>query len=167
MNSAKPGNMIVKVKDFLYEKLFKINDTPQKVATGFGLGVFTGILPGTGPLAALFLAFIFKANRASALLGSLLTNTWLSFVTFLLAIKTGSAIFKVSWQGLKSDWAEASSHWHWQDLFNASILKIILPVLSGYLVVSLSLGLISYLTVLIILKMSLPARAVQGGSNDD
>jgi len=59
----------------LYLKLIKINDTPQKIAFGFGLGVFSGIFPGTGPLAALFLALILRANRASALLGSLLTNT--------------------------------------------------------------------------------------------
>ena len=155
MNNAKPGNIIVKIKDFLREKLFRINDTPQRVAIGFGLGVFTGILPVTGPLAALFLAIVFKVNRASALLGSLLTNTWLSFVTFLLAIKTGSAIFKVSWQALKNDWAIASSHWHWQDFFSLPILKIILPVITGYLVVSLSLGIISYLTLLIILKKRL------------
>jgi len=155
MNSDKPKNIIVKVKDFLYEKFFKINDTPQRVALGFGIGVASGILPGTGPLAALFLAFIFRVNRASALLGSLLTNTWLSLVTFLLAIKTGSAIFNISWQSLRNDWGAAINHWHWQDLFSASILKIILPVVSGYLVISLALGLISYIAVLVILKNSL------------
>ena len=157
MNNERGKGIFLKIKTFLYEKLFKINDTPQRVAIGFGLGVFAGILPGTGPLAALFLAFVFRVNRASALIGSLLTNTWLSLVTFLLAIKTGSAIFRVSWQSLQKDWALAVSHWHWQDLFSLPLFKIILPVLTGYCIISLALGLISYMALLIILKQRLRA----------
>lgn len=152
MNKANFFGKLPRVKDFFYQKLFKINDTPQKVALGFGLGVFAGILPGTGPLAALFLAFIFKANRASALIGSFLTNTWLSFVTFLLAIRIGSAIFRVSWQALKNEWVKTVTHLTWQGLFSASILKTILPVISGYFIISFCLGVISYLIALVILK---------------
>ena len=87
-----------KIINFILAKLFRINDSPQKVALGVGLGVFAGLMPGTGPLAALFLAFIFRANRAAALMGSLLTNTWLSLVTFILAIKTGAFVLKMNWQ---------------------------------------------------------------------
>ena len=70
-----------KLLQFLFDKLFKINDTPQKIALGFGLGVFAGIFPGTGPVAAILLAYVFRANRASALFGSLFTNTWLNSVS--------------------------------------------------------------------------------------
>jgi uncharacterized protein (DUF2062 family) len=155
MNKGKISGIFLKIKSFLYEKFIKINDTPQRVAFGFGIGVFTGIFPGAGPLAALFLAFVFRANRASALAASLLSNTWLSFVTFILAIKTGSAIFNISWQSLKDDWVSALAHWHWQNLFSASIIKIFLPVICGYLVVSLFLGIISYAVVLAVLKIRL------------
>jgi len=152
MSKGKIAHDLRRLKDFLYAKLFKINDTPQRIALGFGLGIFTGIFPGTGPLAALFLALIFRANRAAALFASLLTNTWLSWVTFLLAIKAGSAIFRISWQGLQNDWLTLSSHFSWQNFFQASILKIILPVIAGYLCISLCLGIIFYLTVLIVIK---------------
>jgi len=165
MDKEKAKSVFLKIKDFLYEKLFKINDTPQRIAFGFGLGVFAGILPGTGPLAALFLAFVFRANRASALASSLLTNTWLSLVTFLLAIKTGSAIFNVSWPSLKSDWALVISNWHWQNFFSGSILKIALPVVTGYLVISLLLAAISYIVLLFILKNSLSINR-RRGNND-
>ena len=138
--------------DLLYVKLFKINDTPQRIALGFGLGVFTGILPLTGPLAALFLAVIFRVNRASALLASLLTNTWLSLVTFLLAIKTGSAIFKVNWQSLQRDWSILINHLSWQNLLRASALKIMLPVMTGYLLISFCSGVLAYAVVLIVIK---------------
>jgi len=137
----------------LYIKLFKINDTPQKVALGLGLGVFSGILPGTGPIAALFLAFILRANRASALLGSLLTNTWMSFVTFVLAIKVGSAIMQVEYQKAYRDSVSFIKDFNWPGLFNLSILKIFLPVAVGYLVVSFCLGLLVYLFSLIIITL--------------
>jgi len=154
-----------KIKRFfnlLYIKLFKINDSPQKIALGLGLGVFTGIFPGTGPLAALFLAFFLRANRASALLGSLLTNTWLSFVTFLLAIKLGSRLFGISWHQLYLDWAYFLKGFNWPVLFQLSILKIILPVMVGYFLIALCLGLLVYLTTLLALiffnkKGSVPA----------
>jgi uncharacterized protein (DUF2062 family) len=136
----------------LYVKLFKIDDTPGKIALGFGLGVFSGIFPGTGPLAALFFAFIFRANRASALLGSLLTNTWLSFLTFIFAIKLGSAILGISWLKVKEDWVNFLTHFHWWGLFKLSVLKIILPVMAGYLLVSLFLGLLTYLVVLMVIR---------------
>ena len=164
MNKTKIIGIFSRIKVFLYNKFIKINDTPQRVAFGFGIGIFAGILPGTGPLAALFLAFIFRANRASALAASLLSNTWLSLVTFILAIKTGSAIFKISWQSLKNDWASVLAHWHWQDLFREPVLKILLPVICGYIIISLVLGLVSYMAVLLIIKVYRPAsRAGERG----
>jgi len=151
MKKIKTHHKISKFFNALYVKLFKINDSPQKIALGVGLGVFAGIFPGTGPLAALFLAFIFRVNRASALLGSLLTNTWLSFVTFLLAIKAGSAILGIRWQEVHQDWDYFLKSFNWQSLFKLSVLKVILPVITGYLVIAFCLGLLAYLVTLIII----------------
>jgi len=137
--------------DLLYVKLFLINDTRQRVAAGLGLGVFSGIFPGTGPIAALFLASCLRANRASALLGSLLTNTWLSIVTFLLSIKVGSVIMRVNWQEAQRAWFVFLKDFRWINLVQISALKIIFPALLGYLVIASCLGLLSYLVALIII----------------
>jgi len=87
--------MIVKLKEkivrflkIIYRKLVIINDTPQKIAQGFGLGVFLGVLPFFGPIAALVLSSLFRMNKAAAILASLLTNSWISVVTFLLSVKS-------------------------------------------------------------------------------
>jgi len=136
----------------LYQKLFNINDTPQRIALGAGLGVFTGIIPGTGPIAALFLAFLLRVNRASALLGSLMTNTWLSLVTFFLSIKVGSAILRINWQDAYNNWTLFFKDFRWIRLFKLSIFKIILPVILGYLIVAFFLGFLVYLTTLIALN---------------
>jgi len=145
-------NKVTKFFKAIYEKIFKINDSPQKVSLGFGVGVFAGIFPGTGPVAALFMAMILRANRASALIGALLTNTWLSFVTFILALQIGAWILKVKWQDIYNQSLGFLRDFHWLNLFKVSFLQIILPMLLGYVLIGLALGLLAYITTLILLK---------------
>ncbi|MCK9573986.1 MAG: DUF2062 domain-containing protein [Candidatus Omnitrophica bacterium] len=142
----------------LYIKLVRTNDTPQKIALGFGLGVFTGILPGTGPIAAVFLASLARVNRATALLGSLATNTWLSFVTFLMSIKIGSSIIGANWQDIKEKWSLFLNNFTFAGLFKISVLKMIFPVMLGYLVVAIFCGLLSYIAAILILSIRRKSR---------
>lgn len=146
----KRGNKLFRFFKLIYLKLFRINDTPQKIALGAGLGVFSGILPGAGPLAALGLAFIARANRASALLGSLLTNTWISFLTFFLAIKTGSCLLRISWHQAHQNWSVFLREFRWRSLAELSALKIIFPVLLGYLVIAVVAGASVYLITFVL-----------------
>ncbi len=145
------SNNILRLLRLIYIKLFRIHDTPQKIALGVGIGVFLGIAPGTGPIAAVFMAFVLRVNRAAALLGSLLTNTWLSIVTFFLSIKVGSSIMGVDWQDVHRNWGQFLKDFKVVTLFKLATLKIILPVIIGYFVVSFCLGLIAYLITLTII----------------
>ncbi|MFH1239299.1 MAG: DUF2062 domain-containing protein, partial [bacterium] len=138
---------------FIYLKLFRIHDTPPRIALGLGLGVFSGIVPGIGPLTAIFLALIFHANRAAALLGSLLTNTWLSFLTFFLSLRIGSGIMKVDCQASEQIWIQFLKNFRVRDLWQPSILTIIFPVIIGYLVVAFSVAVLVYLVALIIVTL--------------
>lgn len=136
----------------IYLKLFRINDTPQRIALGLGLGVFCGILPGTGPIAALALALLLRVNRAGALLGSVLTNTWLSIPVFLLSLKVGAAMAGVHYQGLQKDWALLIKGFHWSALLNVGVYNVLLPILLGYAAVSLAIGIITYAVALMAVK---------------
>lgn len=149
--NCKIQNKIYRFFKFIYLKLFRINDTPQKIALGLGLGVFLGIIPGSGPIAALFLAWALRLNRISALLGSLLTNTWLSIVTFLLATKIGSTIMKLNWQNTYYCWKSVLKNFHWKSLFKLSFLKVILPVIVGYFIVAFTIGFMVYLIMLMVI----------------
>ena len=147
----KKNNNILRFLKLIYIKLFRIHDTPQRIALGVGIGVFLGIIPGTGPIAAVFMAFVLRVNRAAALLGSLLTNTWLSILTFFLSIKVGSSIMGVDWQDVHRNWGQFLKDFKVVTLFKLATLKIILPVIIGYFVVSFCLGLIAYLITLTII----------------
>jgi uncharacterized protein len=144
--------MITKAFRILYERLFKIDDTPQKIALGMGIGVFSGIFPGMGPIAALFVAVVLRANRASTLLGCLLTNTWLSVVTFILAIQAGSVILGVNWRNAQQDWNYFLKDFSWPHLFKFSLLKLIFPVVLGYLLIGIIIGVFTYFLTLIVIR---------------
>lgn len=148
----KEKSFFRKTIDFLFLELFKINDSAQKIALGAGLGVFSGLMPGTGPVFALFLAFIFKANRAAALLTSLFTNTWLSLVTFVLAIKTGSVILNMDWRQVQQKAHMLIKDFSWAGFFKLSFLDVFLPVVTGYLAIGLALGVFGYLITLLIIR---------------
>ncbi|MFA5146612.1 MAG: DUF2062 domain-containing protein [Candidatus Omnitrophota bacterium] len=135
---------------WLYLKIFRINDTPQKIAAGFGIGVLLGVMPGTGPFAALFLAILLKVNRAAALLSSILTNTWLSIPVFFLAVKTGSAVTGIGYGDISDSWSLFLKDFTWGKLLQLSVYDIIAPVVIGYILVSLCMGIIAYFVVLAI-----------------
>ncbi|TAM42436.1 DUF2062 domain-containing protein [bacterium] len=152
-----PGKSVFKkFSSLIINKFFKINDSPQRIALGVGLGVFSGLMPGTGPVAALFLAFIFRANRAAALFGSLLTNTWLSLVTFILAIKAGSLVLGLHWQDVDRKMHGLIHDFGWVKFFKLSFLDVFLPVITGYLIIGLFMAAASYLVTLLIIKKFSP-----------
>ncbi|MFA5089403.1 MAG: DUF2062 domain-containing protein [Candidatus Omnitrophota bacterium] len=135
----------------IYRKIFLINDTPQKVSLGLGIGVFLGIVPGTGPLAAVFVAFILGLNRFAAFLGGIIVNTWFTIAAFPVAIKIGASLLGVDGRAVYQEALSLVKNFHLADLFRVSVLKIILPLSLGYLIIAFSCGLTAYLLCLVIL----------------
>lgn len=125
----------------------------QRVSLGLGLGAAMGLLPGTGPIAALILAVFFKLNRAAAVLGSLLTNTWLSIVTFSLALRLGSYFFGIDRKALYSEWKALIREFSFSKIFNTAILKTAVPIFIGYIIIALFVGFVIYLISITIILL--------------
>ena len=136
----------------IYIKLVKIDDSPHKIAVGFGLGVFAGIMPFAGPVIAVFLAILFKVNRASAFLGGLITNTWITVVAFLFSIKVGSVIFGINSDVIRLRWMALLKDFHLSSFFKLSAFEIILPVLTGYLAIAFFSACAAYAMIMLIMK---------------
>lgn len=158
----KNGNKLQRLLRLIYLRFFRINDTPQRIALGFGLGVFMGILPGTGPLAALCCAFLLRVNRAAAFLGGLLTNTWLSIITFLLAVKIGAFFLKLDWSTVYGQWQLFLKDFHWRNIFTSGVLDMALPVLLGYFIIALFAGVLGYMMSLAAVIQIRKAKAGRG-----
>jgi uncharacterized protein (DUF2062 family) len=141
----------------IYHQLVEIDDTPHRKAGGLGLGVFLGIFPGMGPIAALVLSSLFHLNKAACVLGSVLTNSWLSIVTFILAVKAGAFVTGGNWEEIYRQCNGLIQDFRWKNLFDVSLVKILKPIMIGYIVVSAMIGLCVYvvtLTALIFLNKS-------------
>ncbi len=147
--------MLQPIKNFfvrVYNQLVNVNDSPQSIAIGFGMGVFLGILPATGMLAALALAFIFRFNKAAAVLGSALTNTWLSVVSFVISLQIGCKVLGIQWESIEAQTHDLMDHFSWKTLLDASLMNILKPLLIGYFIVGGVCGILAYALALYILE---------------
>ncbi|MEI8011607.1 MAG: DUF2062 domain-containing protein [Candidatus Omnitrophota bacterium] len=147
-----------------YLKLFRINDTPLKIALGFGLGAFLGIMPGVGPVTALVLAFLLKVNRASAVFASIIFNTWVSLIALLSAVRVGAIVMGLNYQDVYAGWKLLIRDFNWQKLFAASVHDILIPVIVGYFIISFLLAIAATIIVYLILVMIRNKRK-KGSSN--
>ena len=132
------------------QKLWHLNDSPHRIALGFALGIFFGILPGAGPIAAATVAFIFRVNPVAAVTGSLLTNTWLSFVTWIPALELGSLVTGGDGPGLYAQTQELIKNFSLSNLWDISVVKILKPFLIGNVVIAASLSLMTYVVTRVI-----------------
>jgi len=135
-----------------YNKIFLLNDSPQKIALGLGTGVFLGVLPAAGPIASITIASLLRLNKASALLGCLMVNTWINFVTFIFAVKIGAALTKTNWQELYNNSIALFKNFHFFSFFKLSIIKLVFPIVIGYCIIGLCLGILAYIATLAILS---------------
>jgi uncharacterized protein (DUF2062 family) len=128
---------IKRLAQSVYLEIFRINDSPSKIALGFGLGAFTGVMPGIGPVIAVLLAVLFRVNRASALLGSILFNTWVSVIALVLAVRTGAAVMGLNYHDVYTAWSGIFKAFTWEKLFTASVHDVLVPIGVGYVIISL------------------------------
>jgi len=149
----KKKNVVTRYLKFFYLKLFRIHDTPQKIALGSGVGVFLGIFPGTGLIAAIFAAAILKVNRAACILGAVFTNTWLSIFIFISALKIGAYITGQDWLGVREKWLALLKAFHWRSLFSSTFITVIFPVMAGYFIIAVIMGFVVYLGIIVFLTI--------------
>lgn len=153
---------IKRLAKFFYLKLVRMNDSPHKIALGFGLGAFVGVMPGVGPVIALFFAFLFRVNRASALLGSVLFNTWLSFLALLLAIKVGALVMGRDYQDIHAAWTGIFKDFKWEKLWDVSVYDVLLPIGVGYLIISLVFAALAAAIVYVIAVQIKNRKTIRG-----
>jgi uncharacterized protein (DUF2062 family) len=73
------------------ERLVSLDDSPQRIAFGFAVGVFLAFTPllGLHTLLGLLLAFAFGLNRVAVLVGLFINNPWTLFPIYGLATYVG------------------------------------------------------------------------------
>ena len=91
-------------KDLL-KKLLHIEDTPERTALAYSIGIFLGFSPFLGfhTLAGLVIAFLFGLNRVAILLGVWTNTPWWIVPYYVMATWVGMWVtrFSIDWATLK------------------------------------------------------------------
>ncbi|PMQ02465.1 MAG: hypothetical protein CBR30_02150 [Dictyoglomus sp. NZ13-RE01] len=136
---------------YLYIRLIRINDSPEKIAMGFSVGVFIGIFPtfGFGGILALLLAKAFKLNYISAIIGTFIMNYFTSPIFWSLSYFVGSLLLEG-----KLDFTVFK---------NGHIKSFAVTYLIGNLIVSFLFSVLSYFVVKKIVISYRKRRKKKGG----
>ncbi len=145
---------INRLKDLL-KRLLHIEDTPERTALAFSVGIFVGFSPFLGfhTLAGLAIAFLFKLNRVAVLLGVWFNTPWWLVPYYTVATWLGMWVIRFRINGatvkeifrLGRDQGFISSHFwirvssQWGLLLSFMIGSLILAALLGFAAYPLSL----------------------------
>jgi uncharacterized protein len=80
------------------DSLLHVNDTPERTAAAFALGVFLGFSPflGLHTIVGIALAFILNLNRVSVLLGVYSNLPWIIAPYYAFTTMMGAALLRVT-----------------------------------------------------------------------
>ena len=142
--------MIFGMRDLL-KKLFHVEDTPERTALAFSIGIFLGFSPflGLHTVAGLAIAFLFKLNRVAILLGVWSNTPWWLVPYYTLATWLGMWVvrFRIEWATLegmfqlgKEKGFLTSEFW----MHIASQWGLFASFLTGSLILAILLSLIAY-----------------------
>jgi len=123
----------------IIKKLMRVNDSPQKIARGFAIGVFWGILPTFG-LAIIFslpTAVLLRANKIASVLGTFVANPLTTPFIYAFSYKIGQWVLRYN-----------PSTFSWEFINIEELLNISRSLLVGSVVFSLTLSLATYFLVL-------------------
>ena len=137
---------------YQYIKLVRLDDSPEKIAKGFALGVVLGILPtfGLGVIAALLLAGYLKINKASAVIGTFIMNPWTSPFFWALSYLAGSLLLGYNLNETIGLIKYLKTHGDlWKNLLAQ---RLLLPYVIGNIIVTAGSAAASYIACLYAVK---------------
>lgn len=143
---------------YSYLKVLRLKTSSHSIALGLALGVYGGCLPALPglplqTLVGLALAFIFRASKIAALLGTWISNPFNWVVFYWAEYKIGSLIIPMD---VKIDPLSMSIH----DLVSLGIKGIFVLVVGGA-ILGLPLGLLTYMISLPLIRDYRKRRALR------
>jgi uncharacterized protein (DUF2062 family) len=141
------------VKNFL-RRLLALDDTPERIALAFAVGVFLAFSPllGLHTLLGVAVAFLFRLNRVAVLLGVFVNNPWTLVPIYTAGTYLGGMFlgFPAS-SGLPDfGWRQLWKARYWVEL--AGQWRLLLPLVLGSSILAVLLALLSYPLALYVIK---------------
>ena len=137
-------------KDLL-KKILQIEDTPERTALAFSIGIFLGFSPflGLHTLTGLAIAFLFRLNRVAILVGVWTNTPWWLVPYYTLATWLGTWVvrFRIDWATLEGMFQLGKGKGFLTSEFWMQIVSqwgLLVSFLTGSLILALLFSLIAY-----------------------
>ena len=124
-----------------YLRMLRQTDSSEKIALGAAIGVAAGILPTffLGALLAIGVAYIVKANKVSAVLGTFIMNPVTTPILWTLSAMVGGLVF---WE----DWGTIAASVNYKDLFG-DLRWALVVLMTGNIIIATAGASITYFVV--------------------
>jgi uncharacterized protein (DUF2062 family) len=131
------------------DQMLHTNDTPQRTAVAYALGVFLGFSPllGLHTVLGLVLAFALNLNRVAVLLGIYSNLPWILPAYYTLTTMAGAAILRVPIKPkLLTELSQVLADWSWADFrrFAHALTPLAWAYVLGSTLGAILLALIAY-----------------------
>jgi len=135
----------------LIKKLLHIEDTPERTALAYCIGIFLGFSPFLGfhTLGGLAIAFLFGLNRVAILLGVWTNNPWWIVPYYVIATWIGMKVtgYSIEWTRLKEIFQLGRIEGFMSSGFSSQVSSqsgLLLSFLIGSLILCTFLSLVAY-----------------------
>lgn len=148
----------------LARALFRVEDSPHRVALAFSIGIFIAFFPiiGIHTAMALGVAFLLRLNRVAILAGTFVNNPWTIAPMLMAGTGVGCLLLGISPVGLgEIEWGLHGRAFY-RALFD-QLRPFLLPYLLGNLVMGLAVSSVSYLVLRALLEKRRPVSDVANG----
>jgi uncharacterized protein (DUF2062 family) len=145
-------------------ELLQLDDTPNRIALAFGIGVWLAFSPllGLHTVLALLIAYFFRLNRAALLVGVYVNNPWTLAPFFMAGTVLGCEIFGVSTEGLEAIDFRLHGRAFYRTLLEG-LRPYVWPFVVGNTVLGIAGGLAGYVVLREILERRRAAGAAPAG----
>jgi len=149
---------MVKIVKEQFRKLLHLDDTSQRIAIAFALGVYIAFSPLIGlHTAMVFLfAWLFRLNTIALLLGSLLNNPWTFTPLFGSCLWVGVKLYGMKRNIPPIDWEQLTLM-----NFTAQFKPYLIPFILGTTLVGIISSAIAYLLANYLITEYRHARAIK------
>lgn len=146
-----PLPLFLKLTYFIdkFRAIFKVKDSPHRIAMAFAIGVFMGISPllGLHYIGGFFLAWIFRLNKLVTLIGVSVNNPWTIVPISTFSVWIGARMMGIKQVLPEVDWKSITltsivSRFADMDSF-IILIKQIMPLIAAFFVGSFAVCIVS------------------------
>lgn len=141
------------------DTLLRVDDTPERTAAAFSVGIFFGFSPffGLHTVLALATALIFRLNRVAVLLGVYSNLPWIIVPYYTLATIFGAAVTRQrlppGFRGRLVELFALSYHgWSFWEHVSALLRPLVWPYTIGSLVGAIAIAALTYPMALALIR---------------